>query len=147
MIQALEKFGKLRRTVNLFALHRFKGVSGTGVKQAVFLRHLLSQGPCSPAELSRATVTDPAAVHRAVKTLLARKMVERRPHPTDQRQWRILLTPRGTRVAREIESAYAEVAAWFVSPLGPAEKDSLVRLLDRLLAVHAPGLEKEGSKP
>ncbi len=56
MIQALEKFGKLRRRLNLSFTQSLKPL-GIGPKQAVLLHHLCNYGTSSPAGLSCATIT------------------------------------------------------------------------------------------
>ncbi len=132
MIQALEKFGKLRRRLNLSFTQSLKPL-GIGPKQAILLHYLSSHGTSSPTGLSRATVTDPAAVNRAVAVLLKRTLVRREEHATDQRRWQLSLTPKGQNLAGRVEGLYASVSRKLVDPLSPAEKKVFLRLLDKIL--------------
>lgn len=131
-LQLLEKYGQLRRGLNLLATQILRPL-GIGPKQASFLRHLSRHGKASLSDLSKSTLTDPAAAGRLVKVLQKRGVIERRDHPTDQRSWEVELTTRGMQLVKEVEKAYQRLAEKAVKPLSIAEKKEFSNLLDKLL--------------
>jgi DNA-binding MarR family transcriptional regulator len=142
-LKLLEKYGRLRRGLNLLATQVLRPL-GMGPKQAAFLRHLSRQGKASLADLSKATLTDPAAAGRLVKVLQNRGVIERRDHPTDQRSWEVKLTSQGVRMVKEVEKAYEQLAERAVRPLSAAEKKEFSNILDKLLG--AMGMLKTPAK-
>ena len=144
MITILEKFGKLRRKLNLLFTQALSPL-GIGPKQAVLLRYLSTRGESSLADISRATVTDPAAVNRSVAVLIKKGMIQRREHATDQRRWQVSLTRKGKGQAMEVEKIYAATAEKMVEGLLPREKEAFAALLDKMLASFSPNkFFKEG---
>ena len=131
-VTVLEKFGKLRRAINLAATQELKAL-GIGPKQAIILRQIARDETSSLSEIARATYTDPAAVSRALESLLAKKWVEQVAHPTDRRRWDVLLTAKGKEQIKEIETIYRKLAARFLAPLSEAEELTFSNLLEKLL--------------
>ncbi len=131
MVIAYEKFRTVRRQLNLIFTQNLKHLE-IGPKQAVMLRFIDSTGKCSLADLSRATATDPAAVNRAVASMISRGLIHRQEHETDHRCWQVLLTEKGRKMAAEIDQIYGRVAEVLVAPLNTEERNTLLSLLDKV---------------
>jgi DNA-binding MarR family transcriptional regulator len=141
MVVAYEKFRAVRRQLNLVFTQNLKHLK-IGPKQAIMLRHIDTTGKCSLADLSRATVTDPAAVNRAVAAMISRGLIDRHEHETDHRCWQVSLSEKGKTMAREIEKIYARVADVLVSPLTTEERHSLLAILDKVAESITPQKSK-----
>jgi len=105
--------------------------------QSVVLDRLVTDGPATVAALARAENVRPQSMRVTLAALEERGMVERSPHPTDQRQ--VLLS-----VSAELEQQLAVIRSlkedWLArsmaAKLGRAEQDALlaaIPLLRRLL--------------
>ncbi len=93
--------GRISAVSDLFALFNRELLAEQGlapVEQQV-LGILRSQVADSPAELSRFTHQTRAGMTRTLDRLAQRGLVRRRPHPTDRRRTRILLTKKGLTLA------------------------------------------------
>lgn len=80
---------------------------------------LAAAGSITPTELARWMAAPPTTVSSYVKRFEARGHVERTPHPTDRRSYRISLTPSGRRAHR--------AAAKLFLPLRTRVEDGLGR--------------------
>ncbi|MCU1642349.1 MAG: putative HTH-type transcriptional regulator [Nocardia sp.] len=105
--------------------------------QAVVLSRLGTDGFMSVADLARAEKVRPQSMRTTLGALEERGLVTRSPHPSDQRQVLMSLTPAGTRL---LESAHEAKEDWLATAiatkLSPAEQDALlgaIPLLDRLV--------------
>jgi DNA-binding MarR family transcriptional regulator len=133
MIEALEKFGKLRRQLSQAFIGHLKPV-GIAPRQAILLRYLSVHGARSLAELARMTVTDPATVTRTVTLLLKKGLLRRLHHATDRRRLEVSLTDAGRKLAEQVDRVYARTAERIVNPLSAQERKALIQLLDKILA-------------
>lgn len=127
----LEEFGRFRRLLNLHFTNALRPL-GLGVKQAALLRFLAKRGKASLAELSRDTLTDPAAMTRLVKVLMGQGLVRQKDHPTDKRRWELALTFRGVELALKIESVVSDLASRSLRALPAAEKSGFSKTLKKL---------------
>jgi len=84
------------------------------------------------ASLSRSMLVTAGNLTGLVDRAARDGMVERRADPEDRRAWRVHLTPKGSRVFREVERRHAARVARLFSPLSHADLEALVRLLDRI---------------
>ncbi|WP_280385149.1 MarR family winged helix-turn-helix transcriptional regulator [Nocardia wallacei] len=105
--------------------------------QSVALSRLLTDGPATVAALARAENVRPQSMRPTVAVLEERGLIERTPHPTDQR--RVLLSPTAE-AERVIAAARHAKEDWLAqamaAKLSRAEQDSLIAaipLLRRLL--------------
>jgi DNA-binding MarR family transcriptional regulator len=73
-----------------------------------------------------------AKVSRAVSALLGRKLISGAPHRSDRRLVELSLTPQGEVLYRRCAEATAGFAKEFENVLSPAERNALLRGLDRL---------------
>ena len=67
-----------------------------------------------------------------IKSLDARGLIVRRPHPTDRRAQGLHLSPAGKRLQREAQATATELEQDVASPLSAAELDTLKSLLRRV---------------
>ncbi len=67
-----------------------------------------------------------------IGALQKRGLVERRPHPTDGRALGLHLTERGQMLAAQAELAAFELENEVASPLTPAERKTLIKLLQKV---------------
>ncbi len=127
----LEDFARFRRALNLHFSNALRPL-GLGVKQASLLRFLAKRGKASLAELSRDTMTDPAAMTRVVNVLLGGGLVSQKEHPTDKRRWVLALTPRGQRLTVEVERIYLLLSEGSLKALSAGEKTRFSNILKKL---------------
>lgn len=131
-IRLLESFGRFRRGLNLTFSQALKEI-GLGIKQGQFLRYLEKNGRASQADLSRATLTDPAAVNRALDSLEKKGWVTRADDPWDRRRWAVQLTGEGRKTAKKVDLLYRRLAEKVFSVFSSAEKKNFHFLLHRLI--------------
>jgi len=67
-----------------------------------------------------------------IKSLDARGLIVRRPHPTDRRAQGLHLSPAGKRLQREAQATATQLEEDVASPLSAAELDTLKSLLRRV---------------
>ena len=101
------------------------------------LAALAEFGPASQASLGRHAGMDRSDVAVAVNELTARGLAERAPDPADRRRNVISITPAGTAHLRRLDELLAGVQDELLAPLSPAERQQLIRLLNRILEHHA----------
>ena len=94
-------------------------------------------GPASQASLGRRTGMDRSDVAAAVNELAVRGLTQRAPDPADRRRNVISITPAGTAHLRRLDELLAGVQDELLAPLSPAERQQLIRLLNRILEHHA----------
>jgi len=94
-------------------------------------------GPASQASLGRRTGMDRSDVAAAVNELAARGLAQRAPDPADRRRNVVSITRAGTVHLRRLDELLDGVQDELLAPLSPAERQQLIRLLDRILEHHA----------
>jgi DNA-binding MarR family transcriptional regulator len=115
------------------------GTSGARGYHYRLLAALHEFGSASQAELGRRCAMDRSDVVAAVNELAGRGFVERNPDPDDRRRNTVSLTDAGTRQLRRLDRALGGVQDELLAPLSAQDRQTLVRLLARLLSHHAPG--------
>jgi len=80
-------------------------------------------------ELALLVWTDAPTASRVIQTLSRRRLVRALGHPVDRRRNRLMLTPRGSVLARRLERIAEKVRALVREPLSRAEQQTLRRLL------------------
>jgi MarR family transcriptional regulator, lower aerobic nicotinate degradation pathway regulator len=101
------------------------------------LAALAEFGPTSQASLGRRTGMDRSDVAAAVNELVARGLAQRAPDPADRRRNVISITAAGTAHLQRLDELVAGVQDELLAPLSPAERQQLIRLLNRILEHHA----------
>ena len=85
--------------------------------QWMILVHLERQPGMSQNELAALIEVEPITAGRLVDRLEKRGVVERRPHPSDRRIWRLHLTADAEPMLKEIAKARAELNALLIAGL------------------------------
>ncbi|WP_375458365.1 MarR family winged helix-turn-helix transcriptional regulator [uncultured Enterovirga sp.] len=96
------------------------------------MSRLADIGECSQNHLGRLVATDVATIKGVVERLARRGLVETRPDPADRRRLLLRLSPAGLDAYRASVPRALAVTEATLEPLGPAERATLVGLLDRL---------------
>ena len=89
-------------------------------------------GPMSAKEVGERTSLEPEKVSRAVDQLVARGFVTRRSDLKDRRRVVLSLASKGKEVFKESERLREAIEAEFLDVLGPKEKSTFHRILDKL---------------
>ena len=109
-------------------VRRFRAVggsSGLSWTEAIVVRRLDKEGPTTTAELAREVGVKPQSMGTAVAALLAKGLVERRPHLTDKRQVNIVLSAKGLAVRKSAGDAKRTWLAQAIACLEPREQEIL----------------------
>lgn len=131
--EALEKYFKLKRVINLRAVSKLKEL-GLGPKQAWLLRCIGRSSPISAARLAELTASDPAAITRSVDTLVRHGWLKKLDSQTDRRAWQIYLTTEGKKIAKRIRNIQEKLAVEVFGSLSVKEQNSFLTLLDRIIS-------------
>lgn len=110
-------------------------LKGLGITpmQAATVMTLHRRGPLSQADLGRAIGMEPANVHGLVARLKKQSLIGLTPHPTDQRQVLVALSPEGRRSAAQIAQLTVQSQELTLARLGPEERKRLMELLGRIV--------------
>ena len=98
------------------------------------LSTLAESGPLTQIELATTMAVDRTAMVYLLDELEEQSLVERVRHPRDRRAFLIHLTDSGQDVRRRAAAALAGAADTLLTPLDPAEREQLNRLLAKLAA-------------
>jgi DNA-binding MarR family transcriptional regulator len=115
--------------------------------QSKVLRALNESGPLGQHQLAQLIAIDPRNAVPLVDSLAERGLLDRGVDPADRRRRVLTLTPRGQQLAAELASVADEVEQDFLSPLSPAEQQSLRQMLLSLVRVRQPAGHEAGMSP
>jgi DNA-binding MarR family transcriptional regulator len=101
---------------------------------------LSRKGPQIMSALSDDLAVSPRTVTVLVDALEAKRLVRRRPHPTDRRAILVELTPQGDETCAAMYTQHTEAVAELFSDLSEADQSALLRLLNQLYG----GLRRRG---
>jgi DNA-binding MarR family transcriptional regulator len=101
------------------------GSPGLSWTDAIVVRRLDKEGPATTAELAREVGVKPQSMGTTVATLLAKGLVERRPHPTDKRQVNIVLSSKGRAMRKSSGDARRSWLEQAITRLEPREREAL----------------------
>lgn len=93
-------------------------------------------GPLSQQELADSLDFDKSHLVGRLDLLVSRGLVTRTQDPTDRRRNKITLTPAGQSLADHLRPIAMESQQGFLDALSPAEQDTLITLLRRVLAAN-----------
>ncbi len=94
---------------------------------------LLEIGPTSQNYLGRLIAFDQSTIKGIVDRLSARGIVELCSDPSDKRRRAVALTPKGRKLAEKAVQTAEGITERTVAPLSHAERQTLVRLLKKLV--------------
>jgi MarR family transcriptional regulator, lower aerobic nicotinate degradation pathway regulator len=95
-------------------------------------------GPASQAQLGRRCRVDRSDVVAAVNALVEEGFVDRTPDPDHGRRNKVTLTADGARQLRRMDGLLDQVQDELLEPLSAEERETLTRLLGRVLARYEP---------
>jgi DNA-binding MarR family transcriptional regulator len=107
---------------------------GLDPRQVMVLRHLAADGGRSQQALGDALQIPPSRMVALVDALEQRGLLMRRPSPNDRRVRTLHLTQAGRQLLGEVMKISAEHEQQLCTGLRPAEREQLIRLLNRLAA-------------
>ena len=96
------------------------------------LARLWQSGPTSQNLLGRLTAMDASTIRGVVARLIKRGLVETRPDEADARLLLVGLTQEGSRLFRTLAPRAIEISEATLAPLGAQERETLMRLLDKM---------------
>lgn len=143
--EMLDRFFKLRRAINIHAIKRLKG-SGLSPKQAALLRCIATQGTVSLSELAGMTLSDPAAITRAVDSLVKRGLLEKKDSLTDRRALQLRLSPSGRHIVSRMKGIQESIARDIFSVFSLDDRKHFMSLLDKVLSEFRSNYGKEGAR-
>jgi DNA-binding MarR family transcriptional regulator len=128
----LDTFAGLRRGL-ASVIDEVYAPLGIGSTQAKLLRAVGASQPISQAELARATDTDPAAVGRALRTLVTRGWLRRRRSRDDGRAFSLELTPAGDAILKQALRARDALAVRMSASLEERDLVAFERIAKKLI--------------
>jgi len=101
------------------------------------LRRLEVEGPGTTADLARAESVRPQSMGATISAIDERGFVERKPHPTDGRQFNIAITAKGIAIRNSARTAKRTWLAEAIAQLDDDDRETLRRasgIIHRLAA-------------
>jgi DNA-binding MarR family transcriptional regulator len=120
VIEFIQTIGLLVRRVRAAAAPQELSLT-----ESAILSRLEKHGPATIAELARAESMKPQSMGTTIAALEEMGMVGRMPHPTDGRQFNIVLTPKGTAVRECARDAKRTWLAHAIAQLDERERETL----------------------
>lgn len=106
---------------------------GVGVGQWAVLLFLYQADDRSQVQLSRLVAIEPPTMVRTIDRMVRDGLVERRPHPSDARAVRIVLTPKAQALREPLLSASRAANADAMAALGTPAAEHLIGHLQALI--------------
>jgi len=91
------------------------------------MARLAKDGPATTADLARAEGMKPQSMGATIAALEEMGMVERKPHPTDGRQFHIALTAEGAATRNRAKDAKRTWLAQAIAQLDAQERETLFK--------------------
>ena len=95
--------------------------------------NLLAEGPVSQQSLGEQLGIDRTTVVELIDQLEEQGVVVRRRNPIDRRSYALHLTPKGKTVQKRAARAFDGAADEFFEPLAPAEQNTMMEMLRRVI--------------
>ena len=106
---------------------------GVGPGGGIVLMTLADTGRTGLNELTKRVARDKSQMTRTIRSLEAKGLVERQTSSEDARVTLVCLTPKGERVVQDLLGAVSDVIAEMLTPITPAETQTLKSLLTRIV--------------
>ena len=97
------------------------------------MHRLAEDGPMSQNQLGRTVAMDGATTKGVVDRLIGRGLLRTPPDPDDRRRHQVSLTEDGVALIDEAVGAAARVTAETLAPLRDRERETLLRLLKKIV--------------
>lgn len=97
------------------------------------MHRLAEEGPLSQNRLGRSVAMDAATTKGVVDRLISRGLLRTERDPDDRRRHLVHLTAEGERMIRAAVTAAAEVSRETLAPLRDRERETLLRLLKKIV--------------
>jgi DNA-binding MarR family transcriptional regulator len=107
--------------------------------QFAILNALIDEPGEDQVTLARQVAFDAATFGSVIGRLEAKGWVRREADEADRRRKLLWITPAGTQAAEQMKRAVRKAQQRILAPLLPAEREQLIRLLDRLVAGYEEG--------
>jgi DNA-binding MarR family transcriptional regulator len=138
-VEALVLVGRLLRAARLAEARLGEGLRAHGLERGWFdllapLRRAGEPYELNPTHLMRATMLSSGGMTKRLDRLADTDLIERRPDPNDRRGTLVRLTPRGKAVVDAALVDHLANEEEILTPLTPEERESLDRILRKLLA-------------
>jgi DNA-binding MarR family transcriptional regulator len=128
----LKRFSQLRNQVNAFFTSALKKMK-IGPGEARLILYLKKNKSVLLKEAAQKTITDPAAITRAVENLINKNLVIRESDTKDKRCKIIQLNSRGKEVAKEIAKIQKKSAQCLFGVLTQKEKMYFLTIMKKLI--------------
>ena len=129
--EVLENYISLRREINLVLGNKLKDTE-FGQKQMLIL-YYLSLGSITMRELADYTLSDPAAISRAVASLEKDGVLVRKASPDDQRKVIVTLTAKGKNKAKEADKVRQAIGDMVDETLTIRERVQISHLIKKVI--------------
>lgn len=107
---------------------------GLLIPQFAILRLLEIMGPVSQVELGKSMGTDKTSIVKFLDGLEKHKMIMRAPDPGDRRVKTVSITPAGLKLLKKAMKTRDQTEDQCLAPLTRAERETLRRLVSKLLS-------------
>ncbi len=97
------------------------------------MARLHETGKLSQNRLGRLAAMDPATIQGVIRRLQERGFIDRLPDPNDRRRMLLSLSPLGQETVASLLNDAKRVGGEILAPLTPAERDSFMGLLKKLV--------------
>ncbi len=101
--------------------------------QFAALAKISDVGEVSQNQLGRLTAMDPATIQGVIQRLEARNLIGRQPDPSDRRCTLLTLTIEGRALLTDAVACARRITEATLAPLSPAERQSFLVLLRKLI--------------
>ena len=123
------------RRVKQYAQYQFNCQQfGITVDQWAILKNLRQHTDLSQKELADYCGKDQPTLTRIVDILVSKKLVERRPNPTDRRSFVVHLTAEGTQKVEDLSARVSEIRMQAWKALNDDDFEQLKRILNTIYA-------------
>lgn len=112
---------------------------GLSYRQMRILKHV-NGGVTSGTELAKIFGVTAPAISETLESLVRKGLLKRRPHASDRRAVKLVLTAKGTRLNTRAEEGERELAREVLAPLGDEEVETLLALAEKLLVPNQQNL-------
>lgn len=131
--ELVENLFQISRKERQFILHQLKR-SGLNIMQAQALNFIATHPGAIQKALSHYLGKQDATTTNILKVLETKQLVVRRVAAANERQKQLYLSPEGQERVQSVRAVFIDLERRISTPLTPAEKSTLLKLLKRVNA-------------